>query len=55
MRRAMGTVGGAISSAAAAVTPARFKTTKSAAELAMGDSEGCEWPSKECNAPGVCL
>lgn len=41
-RRAMGAVGGAISSAAAAVTPARFKTSKSAAELAMGDSEGCE-------------
>lgn len=42
VRRAMGAVGGAISSAAAAVTPARFKTSKSAAELAMGDSEGCE-------------
>lgn len=42
MRRAMAAAGGAISSAAAAVTPARFKTSKSAAELAMGDSEGCK-------------
>ncbi len=42
MRRAMGAVGGAMASAAAAVTPARFKSSKSAAELAMNDSEGCE-------------
>ncbi|PRW20504.1 homeobox HMX2 isoform A [Chlorella sorokiniana] len=44
VRRVMGTAGSAIASAAAAVTPARFKASKSAAELAMGDSEGYTEP-----------